>query len=168
MTTQKIYAIPETAITFKDSGGTVNIALQNLAHQVGEWSELWDRGAGAKPMRYRLNALLPYQSTGGAAGEQTEVYIATSVDGTNFDGGVTADAAFAAQHRVNCEFVGVTVLAAASVADALLMFTRTVEIYNRYVLIGVWNNTAAEHLQDDANACVITLTPVPDEIQAAA
>lgn len=168
MATQQVLWTPGTAVTFQDSGGTVAMALTNLAHQAGVFSALWDRGAGSKPWWYRVRALLPLESTGGVLGEWLEVYLATSSENTNYDGIAVAAAALVTAQRPNLKYVGAVILGATSVADAKLMRTFDVCIAERYLLVGVWNNTAAEHLQNDANASVITITPYTDDIQAAA
>lgn len=167
MATQKIYAAVGTPVTFKDSGGTVVMTLQNLAHAAGRISAQWDRGAGALPMRYRIRCVFPLQATHTAVlGEVIEVYIATS-DGTDVDGTVgVADAALTTEKRRNLTLIG-SVLVDVVTGDAKLTGTFTVELFERYVSIGVWNATT-DHLQDDANACYITATPYSDDIQAAA
>jgi hypothetical protein len=168
MATNKVYIATGTQIVCKSANGTIAIALTNLAHQAGIWSAAIDLGATPRPGLYDIHAMLPYESTGGAAGEMTEVYLATSPDGTNYDGIAVAAAALTLQQRMNCAMICATVLQAASVQDAKLMAHAQVMILSRYILIGVWNNTAAEHLQNDAESSIITITPVFDDIQASA
>jgi hypothetical protein len=168
MATQKIYATAGTPATFKDSGGTVVITLQNLANTVGRISAQWDRGAGASlPIRHRVRCVFPFQATHTVVvGTWVSVYMATS-DGTNIDGTVgAADAALTANQALNLKLIGIVVVDAVA-ADQKITGTFDVDIYERYVSIGVMNNTA-DHLQDDANACIITITPYPEDIQAAA
>lgn len=160
----KIYAAPETAVTFKDSGGTAVLTLNDLANGVGRISAQWDRGTGSKPMLYRMRCVLPLQATHTAViGEAISIYLATS-DGTDVDGTVgTSDAALTTDKRRNLQFIG-NVIVDVVQGDAKLTATFTVEIFDRYVSVGVWNGTS-DHLQADANAGVISLTPYAPEIQ---
>lgn len=166
MATQKVLQLPEAAASFKDSGGTAVMTLQNLANAVGRVSAQWDRGTGAKPATYRARCVFPLQATHTAVlGEAIEVYIASS-DGTDVDGDVgTADAALTTDKCRNLALLGVVQVDVVA-ADAELTKTFTVEIFDRYVSLGVMNKTS-DHLQDDANECYITLTPYTPEIQAA-
>jgi hypothetical protein len=167
MATQKVYLAGGTPVTFKDSGGTVVLSLVNLQAAAGRISAQWDRGAGALPGRYRMRCVFPLQAAHTAVlGEQIEVYLATS-DGTDVDGTVgVADAALTTEKRRNLAYVGSVVVDVVA-GDAKLTATFTVELFERYVSVGVWNATT-DDLQNDANASCITLTPYPDDIQAAA
>ena len=168
MASQKVYATAGTAATFKDSGGTAAMTLQNLANGVGRISAQWDRGSGASlPIRHRVRCVFPFQATHTVVvGTYVEVYLATS-DGTNIDGTVgTADAGLTAVQCNNLRLIGLVIVDVVA-ADTKITATFTVDLYERYVSVGVFNNTA-DHLQDDANAASITITPYPDDIQAAA
>lgn len=159
----KVYVAPGTAITFCDSGGDAVITLQNLAAGVGRLSARYDRGTGSLPARYHVRGVFQFE-TAPVVGEVVEVWIAES-DGTYADGGVgTADAALTAGQRLNLKFAAIT---KAQTTDTATNFIASgvVEIYSRYVSIGVWNASAADALENTANACRVILTPIPDEIQ---
>jgi len=118
-------------------------------------------------VRHRMRCVFPLQATHTAVlGTAIEVYLATS-DGTDIDGTVgAADAALTTDKRNNLQFVG-CVFVDVVAGDAKLTGTFTVYLYERYVSVAVWNATA-DHFQDDANACYITVTPYPDDIEAPA
>src|SRR5687767_3311291 len=75
-----IYTLPETAIVFTESGGDAVFTPKNVATGAGRVSAQFDRGAGAKAMRYRVEAAFKTGSniTPGTSGVQVECYIATA------------------------------------------------------------------------------------------
>jgi hypothetical protein len=168
MATQKIYSTKGTAVTFKDSGGTVVMTLNGMANATGRISAQWDRGADTSlPMHYRMRCVFPMEATHTIVlGETISIYLATS-DGTDIDGTVGAvDAALTLAKAVNLQFVG-CVICDVVAADAKMTRTFDVWLYERYVSVGAFNSTS-DHTQTDANTAYITLTPYPDDIQAAA
>lgn len=159
----KIYAAPETAITFQDSGGTVVLSLQNLAFGAGRISARRDRGAGSQPVVYEWRAVIQFE-TAPALDEVVEIYLSTS-DGTYADGTIgTADAALTSDKRKNLKLLGLVRADTTSVTTDIVA-SGIVEIYSRYFSIGVWNGSAADNLENTANASKIILTPYPPEIQ---
>lgn len=159
----KIYYNPETAITFKDSGGSAVLTLQNLGFGVGRISARYDRGAGSKPMRHRWTGVFQFE-TAPAIGETIEIYLAAS-DGTYVDGTVgTADAALTSDKRRNLKLVGTVVVDTTSTGTDIVR-SGTCEIVSRYISGGVWNGSAGDNLKNTANASMIIFEPIPDEIQ---
>lgn len=159
----KVYVAPETALTFCDSGGDVVMTLQNLAAGAGRLSARYDRGAGSKPGRYHVRGVFQFE-TAAVVGEVVEVVIAES-DGTYADGGVgTADAALTAGQKLNLNFACAV---KAQTTDTATNFIGSgiVMICSRYISVGVWNYSAADNLENTANASRVILTPIPDEIQ---
>lgn len=159
----KVYAATETALVFKDSGGDAVITLQNLAAGVGRLSARYDRGTGSKPRRYKWRAVIQWE-TAPVVGEYAEIYLAES-DGTTADANVgTADAALTAGQKLNLPLIG---LVAAQTTDTATSFVRSgyCWISERYFSVGVWNASAADNMENTANASTVTFTPVPDEIQ---
>ena len=164
MPTNKIYAVAETPVSFRDSGGTVAITLQNLGAGAGRISAQWDRGAGAQPMRYRARITCSWAATV-TVGQAIELYLATS-NGTDVDGTVgVVNAALTTEKRRNLQPVGFLIVDQTS-ANVPTTAAFTVDIYERYVSLGVWNATTVA-LQNTANTSYIVLTPYPDDIQAA-
>lgn len=159
----KVYAAPETAISFKSSGGDVTFTPTSVANGAGRISAQWDRGTGSKPMRYKWRA----KTKAGAAlavGTQLEIYFSTS-DGTIQDGNQsTSDAAFAAgDKRRNLQPVGV--IEADSTSNGEPQYASgVVWIFDRYVSV-VWWNALGQALSGTAGDHEFTLTAVPDEVQ---
>ncbi len=159
----KIYYAPESALTFKDSGGSAVLALQNLGFGAGRISARYDRGAGSKPARYRWRAVIQFE-TAAVVGELVEIYLAPS-DGTYMDGTLgTSDAALTADKRRNLDLIGVVVVDTTSTATGIVA-SGICYIWDRYVSVGVWNASAGDNLENTANASFIELMPVPDEVQ---
>ena len=145
----KIYYAPETAITFKDSGGSAVLALQNLAFGVGRISAQYDRGSGSKPMLHSWKGVVQFE-TAPVVGELVEVYLAQS-NGTYVDGTVgTADAALASDKRRNLDLIGVIVVDTTSTATDIVA-SGFCYIWQRYVSVGVWNGSAGDNLENTAN-----------------
>lgn len=161
--TQKIYHIPESPITFKDSGGDVVLTLQNLGFGAGRISARYDRGAGAQPALYRWRAVIQWENNP-AASDYAEIVLSTS-NGTLADGNVgTTDAALTAAQKSNCEVIGV-VKAEAAAGSTNRISSGTFELYDRYFSIGVWNGSATMNLKNAANVSYIEVTPIPPQIQ---
>lgn len=161
--TSKLYRASETPITFRDSGGSATLSLQNLAFGVGRKSAQYDRGAGSLPALYEWRA--PFQfETAPALGEFVEIYLFES-DGTYVDGThTTSDAALTSDKRRNGKLIGVVEVDGTSVTTDNI-YSGLVWIYQRYITIGVWNGSAGDNLENTANASRVILTPFPPESQ---
>lgn len=159
----KIYNAPETAVTFKDSGGDVVITLASLGAGAGRVSAQYDRGAGSKPALYKWRGVFQFDSAP-AVGELVELYLFGG-DGTVVDGTLgTSDAAMTTDKRRNGKLIGVVVVDTTS-ATTDIVGSGVCEIFDRYVSLGVWNGSAGDTLEATANACYVVLTPIPPEIQ---
>lgn len=166
MATNKIYRTAESAITFKDSGGSAVITLQNLAAGAGRVSARYDRGSGSKPVRYRWRAVIQFDSAP-AVGEQIEIYLFES-DGTYVDGTIgTSDAALTTDKRKNGHLIGCVIVDTTSHSTNIVA-SGIVEIYDQYFSVGVWNGSAADALKNTANTSSVELQAMPDDIMAAA
>jgi len=154
-----IYRAVETAITFKDSGGSAVWTLQNLAGDAKRISARYDRGAGSLPIRYQWRAVVQWAATP-VAGHWIEFYISGS-DGTNSDGNVgTSDAATFHRELWNMLHIGcVRVQAATGAANNIA--SGVVDIWDRYISVGCWNQ-ATTALQNTANVSYLILTPMPE------
>jgi len=159
----KIYRAVETALTFKESGGDAVITLLNLAFGVGRISAQYDRGAGSKPALYKWKGVFQFE-TAPIVGERVEIYIAES-DGTYIDGNVgAADAALVAAAKPNLKLIGIVTVQTTDVATNFIA-SGLCTIYERYFSVGVWNASAGDNLENTANVNLVTLTPMPDEVQ---
>jgi hypothetical protein len=167
MTTQQVLMLPGTAVVFKDSDATYTLATNGLANAEGTVSDQWDRGAGAKPMTYRVRC--SFQIDGahtGVVGEFAEYYLITS-DGTTQDGTIgTSSTALTVEKKRNLKLIGNVQIDVAAV-DTAFTKTFTIEILDRYVSFGVWNATT-DHFAAHNDVSFISVTPYSDEIQAAA
>lgn len=160
----KVYVAPETAITFKSSGGSATITCTSVATGAGRISAQYDRGAGSKPGRYKWRAKIVTASAA-TAGRVVELYLSTS-DGTIQDGELgTSDAAVSdADYRRNLQFIGVVAADDSAGAGNIYLGSGVCEIFDRYISLVVWNDSG-QSLSSTATDCEFSLTPVPDEIQ---
>lgn len=166
MTTNKIYRSIGTAIRFKDTDATYTLGVINLAYGVGRVSDVWDRGDAHLPMRYRWRACANFE-TAPALGEYVEIWKFES-DGTAADGVVgAADAALTAGQCLNGKLLGIVAVQVAS-ADVNFINSGITYIWDRYVSVGMFNKSAGDNLQNTNDTCWIELTPMIDEIEAAA
>jgi hypothetical protein len=166
MATQKIYETPGAATTFRgDAAGDVTFTPQNEAAGKGRISDPWDRGAGSQPARYKWRLRTRWAATA-TAGNSVRVYLVTS-DGTNADGTLSAtDAELTSELPLvnNCQFIGAVVSPA---VDQVEVSSGVCIIHDRYVQVAVWNGSATKALTDTETDHILTLTPIPDDIQAA-
>jgi hypothetical protein len=159
----KAYADTASAITFKDSGGSAVITLQNLAFGTGRISAAFDRTAGAKPTLYKVNATIQWENDP-VATETAEVVVVDH-DGTTIPGGMgAADAAVTVYAKLGqCNSLPLLVSAEAATGSTNRIASGFAYLGDRYVSVVVWNGSAAKALKNTANVCVITLTPVVEQ-----
>ena len=159
----KIYRAIETTLSFRDSGGDAVLSLINLGFGAGRVSARYDRGVGSLSRLYYWRAVMQFE-TAPVLAEMVEIYLFES-DGTYMDGTLgTADAALTSDKRKNGKLIGVVVVDTISVTTDIVASGLCL-INERYFSVGVWNGSAADNLENTANASRINLTPVPDEIQ---
>ena len=158
----KVYVATETALTFQDSGGTAVITLNNLAANVGRVSAQVDRGAGSRASRFLLEAKFE-KGVAGVVGQIITVCLFGG-DGTNTDGNVgVVDAALTATQAL-AAFFTLQVVVTTTATNTPIRQTCEVSLPLRRVSVGVVNSLTGL-LRATANACVVTLTPMPDEVQ---
>jgi hypothetical protein len=165
MATQKVYETPGSTTTFRGSGGTITITPQNEAAAKGRISNSWDRGVGAQPVRYKWRMRTRWAATA-VSGESLRIYLVTS-DGANPDGTLSAaDAELTSETPLlnNCQFIGAVVSAGVSQVE---VSSGVCLIHDRYVQVAVWNGSTTKALTNTETDHVFTLTPIPDDIQAA-
>lgn len=170
MTTNAVYQKLGTQITFKESGGDVLWTPKNVANGAGRLSTRADLGAFPRATRYRWYAENQCQATP-TAGALIRYYLAPwDDDSTPADpwGDVGAsDAAFATEGDLrNLLFLG-AVIADVATADVVFSGGGFVDLPYRYVSLVVWNASGAA-LTNDAAEHYFRLTPIYDDIQAAA
>lgn len=160
----KIYAAPETAVTFATSGGTVTMTLTSLGNGAGRLSAQHDRGSGSKPSWYRWQARFRC-NVSPSIGTAIYIYLVTGDDGSYVDGDFgTADAAVSALTDLsNARILGVVVCDAASTTKDFVA-SGLCWLRSRYVSVAVWN-ASGQALNGTAADHEVRLTPVPDESQ---
>lgn len=159
----KVYVHEESAITWRNSGGTAVLTLTSVASGAGRQGALRDLGTAARARVYEWRAFVKFATTP-VVGEVVKIYLKTS-DGTNPDNddGDT-DAAVSAEDKLrNLHYIGSIVVDEAS-ATPTFVGSKTVEINARYVAPVFWNATA-DALSATAADHGFNLKPVPDEIQ---
>lgn len=164
-----IYTLPETAISFTESGGDAVFTPKNTANGAGRVSAQYDRGSGAKAMRYRVEAAFKVGTniTPGTAGVQAEFYVATAhVSNTVVESTLgTTDAALTAKNQLlNAFLVGVIVPDGTAAGAGPYVRSWVVEILARYISVAVWNATGQTFTNVNGDTYV-KLVPMPDQIQ---
>ena len=165
MATQKVYETPGSTVSFRGNSGTITLTPQNEGAGKGRISNQWDRGAGAQPARYKWRMRTRWAATA-VSGESLRIYLVTS-DGANPDGTLSAaDAELTSETPLlnNCQFIGAVVSAGVSQVE---VSSGVCLIHDRYVQVAVWNGSAAKSLTNTETDHIFTLTPIPDDIQAA-
>lgn len=158
----KLLEHEETAITWKDSGGTELFTGTSLASGAGRQGAYHDFGTAARARRGVLRVALKPGGTR-VVGERIEVYWATS-DGTspdNDDG--TGDIAVSAQDKLR-NLWPVGVIQVDENAAVAMVGSWDLDISARYGAPVLWNATA-NALSATAGDYVISWTPAPDEAQ---
>lgn len=168
MTTNKIYQAPEVATVFKNTGGDVLMTLKNTAAGHGRVSDIWDRGAGAKAMRLKIEVCIKAAAAGATISLPYRVYAFAADDAGRLD--FTADADLTNEFQLaNYSFVGQVIASGVWPGTSAGPFYGSiiVEIYGRYVSLGIWN-ASGQGIEDVDGSSYIIVTPYPDDIQPAA
>ncbi len=153
-----------TPIVWDDSAGDLVMTLQNLAAGAGRIGARKDLGAGATDELFEVRITVQFE-TQPVVGETIDVYVSTS-DGTEEDGQAgSADAAVAEGLLVNMKPIGSLSVPVATV-DIDMTTSFVARILTRYFSPVIFNNTV-DNLQDTANTCEITFTPITYQAQDA-
>lgn len=161
---RKIYRAIQTALTFRDSGGSYVLTLQNLGTTSGRLSAQVDRGSGSKPTRYKWKSVIQW-ALNPATIDRVEIFLGES-DGVlapDANSG-TADVAISEGDTTNLRRIGL-VRAQAAVGSVNNISSGVVTILDRYFQVGVFNRSATIGLQNTANTSLVIFTPMPDEVQ---
>jgi hypothetical protein len=165
MTTNAIYGKSGSAITFKDANGTYVFTLKDgVDLGNGQSSAIGDLGATPRPMTYSWEARFKWVATP-TLGDVVRLYAYCS--------DVSADADLAADGDVTPEtkfgnFVLMGQVICTVAADQYFYNAGVIWLPRRYPVLGVWNASATKDLNATSEACVIKLTPIFDDVQAAA
>jgi hypothetical protein len=164
MTTQAIYDKHGGITTFKDANGSVLFTLKDAVDLGnGQVSNVFDSGESPQPRLYRWNARIKWVATP-ALGDIVRIYgFSSPVSGeadVSGDGDVTPESKFG-----NFVLLGQVVCTVAN--DQYFYGAGVVFLPDRYIVLGVWNASATKDLNATSEACVISLTPLYPDIQAA-
>lgn len=158
----KLYEIPETAITWLSTGGTNLFTPTSLGSSAGRQGAHHDRGTSARPARFAWRAWLKPGATR-VVGQPIYVYLKTS-DGThpdNDDG--TGDIAVSALDKLrNVRLIGVIEIDENAAVE--MTASGEIEVGQRYVAPVFWNATS-NSLSTTAGDFGFALTPIPPELQ---
>lgn len=152
-----------TPITWKDSGGSLVISLNNLAPGAARIGAQKDFGAGSTPEWYSWRFTCPFE-TAPVVNETIDIYLSTS-DGTEEDGqeGVV-DALLGTTNSLrNMLWIGSLLVTSTDAAHDMTA-SGICRIVTQYVCPVIHNNTV-DGLKADANVSVFTLTAITPEIQ---
>lgn len=153
-----------TTIIWTSSGGTLAITLTSLANNAGRIGAVHDRGAThSRKMRFWVQ--VDFVTTAPTDGMTVDLYLITSDDNTNWDGGTApTDAALASADTLrNYVFVGSVIL------DNLLTPNQSqsfeIELGARYIAPVIFNNATGQALTATGTDQIIRMTPLIDEVQ---
>jgi hypothetical protein len=166
MATNAVYQKEGSAITFQDASGTVVMATNNLATVNGVTSAEYDRGStGPLAMWFKWEATVRWK-TSLVLGDPLRIY-ARGYDTPGNIYPAASATAITPETKFNDWVLVDTVYC--SVATASQAFYKSGLIYlpGRYLMIGVWNGSTV-NLEATNNLTAVTLTPLFDDIQAAA
>ena len=168
----KIYTNREASRTWSDTGTTSDELLDmgGLAADAVVMGSFWDRGAGAIATLYEAVFLITGFDTAPVVGETVLLYFVESNTTTGFDGKPSTEPTDTAEgtmtlNQIKNIGIPVVILSVVSTtaADKIQARARIV-LTGRYIAPVVHNNTA-DALLSSSDAHLITLTPIPDELQ---
>lgn len=165
MTTNAIYDKSGSAITFKDANGTVVFTLKDAVDLGnGQSSAIGDLGATPRPTLYSWEARMKWVATP-TLGDVVRIYAFCSDVSAEAD--LASDADVTPESKFgNFALIGQVICSVG--ADQYFYGAGMVYLPRRYVVLGVWNASGTKDLNATSEACVIKLTPVYPDIQAAA
>ena len=162
----KIYNLPEASLKFVSSGGDVTLDLGSLANGAGRVSDQHDRGSGAKPGLYQIQAIIK-AAAALAAGAQLFVYLLQTHVSADVPGNLgTSDTGVSSSDKQRNLGAPTVVINADSTSNGenQISNANVVEIYGRYVSVMVWN-ALGQALHSTGTNSYVRLTPVPPEVQ---
>ncbi|HDY68145.1 hypothetical protein LCGC14_1610560 [marine sediment metagenome] len=166
----KIYIAPETAVTWKDTGGDEVLDMGGLAADDLAVGSFLDLGANSRSSDYVFTFFVDQFETNPVVGESIDLYWATGTDTANFDGVVTtapgdsSTGTAVLAETPNLMYAGSAIVITTTAASAKLRISGFIRFLSRYVFPVVHNNTA-DALNRTGDGHSIILTPVPAEVQ---
>jgi len=163
----KQYVLPQSGITFKDSGGSAVLATNGVASGAGRYSDRYDKNplasaTGAMPANWLWNCQFSLTGTN-VVGATIEIYASLS-DGTNADGQLgTTNGTLVTDKRRNLKFLGV-VSVDQTTTNTVMTGSGLAYLPLRYFSVAYWNATGLP-LQSTNNVSLCTFYPIPNEMQ---
>lgn len=152
-----------TATTWTSSGGDLAITLTSLANNAGRIGAVKDRGATrSRKMSFELQVDF---GTSPTKGTTVDLYIITSSDNTNWDGGTApTDAALGSADTLP-QYVFVGSLVLDDLTTPMQRATFEIENAARYIAPVVYNNGTGQSLTSTGTDQIVKMVPIVDEIQ---
>lgn len=163
----KVYINEETAITWRNTGGTELFTPTSLGAAAGRQGAMHDLGAGARSFKFAWRAFIKPGATR-VVGEAMRIYIKTGSGATagarpdNDDG--TGDIAVSAEDKLKNLGSPIGTLLIDENAAVEMVKSGYVLLPHRWVA-PVWWNATANSLSATAGDFGFDLTPVPFEVQ---
>jgi hypothetical protein len=156
------YTLPGTTTTFGDTA-TVAWTLSNRASGTGQYSNRFDKGAGAQPSLWAAHCQISLTGTN-VLGTQIEYYIAHS-DGTNQDAGFTTTTnTFTSDQRRVLTRVGTLSVYQTTTNTTMFASFRNLYIPGRFFQMAMWNNSGLP-TETSTTKHLCTLFPMPIQMQ---
>lgn len=152
-----------TTVVWTSSGGDKAITLTSLGNNAGRIGEILDRGAThSRKMRFWLQVDFGSSPTKGTT---VDLYLATSDNNTNWDGGTApSDAALGSADTLpQYVYVGSVVLDDLTTPNQSASWE--IELGARYIAPVVYNNGSGQSLTSTGTDQIIRMTPLIDEVQ---
>ena len=152
-----------TAKTWTSSGGDAAITLASLASGAARIGAAIDRGATrSRKMQFELQVDF---GTSPTKGTTVDLYLVTSSDNTNWDGGTApTDSALGSVDTLpQLVYVGSLVLD--DITSPMQRATFEIENAARYIAPVVHNNGTGQSLTATGTDQIVKMTPIIDEIQ---
>lgn len=152
-----------TATTWTSSGGDKAMDMSSLASASARVGASLDRGATrSRKMQFELQVDFASAPTKGTT---VSLYLITSSDNTNWDGGTTpADAALGSVDTLP-QFVPVGDLVVDDITTPNQRATFEIENGARYIAPVVHNNGTGQALTSTGTDQIVKMTPIIDEVQ---
>ena len=162
----KVYFVPETSITWSDSGGDETLTLAGLASDGVRIGDTHDFGTGSRSRLYEWRLVVSGFEAAPVIGESVDAYLSFAQDTTYVDGSgatVDGDRDGNTNYLPNYAFLGSSVNMSVDPTAVTNTNSGFVNVNSRYAAPVIHNNTATQ-LKTSVNHYFI-LTPVPDELQ---
>lgn len=152
-----------TATVWTSSGGDLALTLTSLGNNAGRIGAPKDRGATrSRKMVFELQVDF---GTSPTLGTTVDLYLITSSDNTNWDGGTTPTDAALGSVETLPQYIFVGSLICDDLTSPMQRATFEIELGARYIAPVVYNNGTGQSLSSTGTDQIVKMTPLIDEIQ---